>query len=193
MKYPTTRTRTRSRTTPSTSYWQLSKIILTVSSLPNTLAYVQPPFQPSFTHSSYLTSSSPSYSNLATHLNLRDKPNWFDENPTNTNSSNSSSNPSPNTPHHLRFLGKGPNAIVRPGVVLIAPTHEYHHFLMKSAIFIHAIGLNEYGEHVTRGVIIDHPTAFTMGEMSAGSVVGVLGNNILFQGGDQGASMQVKS
>ncbi len=51
----------------------------------------------------------------------------------------------------LRFLGKGERAVVRPGVVLIAPNHEYNHFLMRSAVFIHAIGLNEYNEHVTRG------------------------------------------
>jgi len=57
---------------------------------------------------------------------------------------------------------------------------------MKSAIFIHAIGIDEYGQHVTRGVIIDYPTAFTMGEMSAGSVVGSLAGNILFRGGDMG-------
>lgn len=122
-------------------------------------------------------------SDYKTSLNLREKTNWFEENP--VNDDDKEEIPAQGT-HHLRFLGKGKRAIVRPGVVLIAPNHEYHHFLMKSAIFIHAIGLNEYGDHVTRGVIIDHPTAFTMGEMSAGSVVGVLGNNILFQGGDQG-------
>lgn len=112
-----------------------------------------------------------SFSN--TGLCMRQKTDWFDEK-------------EDSQKEKVRFLGKGSNAIVRPGVVLVAPVHEYHHFLMKSAVFIHAIGLNEYGEHVTRGVIIDHPTAFTMGEMSAGSVVGVLGNNILFQGGNQG-------
>lgn len=86
----------------------------------------------------------------------------------------------------LRFLGKGERAVVRPGVVLVAPNHEYNHFLMRSAVFIHAIGLNEYNEHVTRGVIIDHPTAFTMGEMGGGSVYGNLAHSILFQGGDAG-------
>eukprot|EP00594_Rhizosolenia_setigera_P007899 CAMPEP_0178969988 /NCGR_PEP_ID=MMETSP0789-20121207/19222_1 /TAXON_ID=3005 /ORGANISM="Rhizosolenia setigera, Strain CCMP 1694" /LENGTH=272 /DNA_ID=CAMNT_0020656303 /DNA_START=5 /DNA_END=823 /DNA_ORIENTATION=+ len=86
----------------------------------------------------------------------------------------------------IRFLGKGSNAIVREGVVLVAPKHEYHHFLMKSAIFIYAIGVNQFNEKVSRGVIIDHPTAFTMGEMAPGAVYGPLGNNILFQGGDQG-------
>jgi len=86
----------------------------------------------------------------------------------------------------LRFLGKGDRALIREGVVLVAPTHEYDHFLMRSAVFIHAIGLNEYNEHVTRGVIIDHPTAFTMGEMGGGSIYGTLAHKPLYQGGDQG-------
>lgn len=86
----------------------------------------------------------------------------------------------------IRFLGKGSNAIVRAGVTLVAPKHEYDHFLMKSAIFIYAIGLNDHDEHVARGVILDHPTAFTMGEMSSGTMHGPLGQNILFRGGDSG-------
>lgn len=86
----------------------------------------------------------------------------------------------------MRFLGKGDRAVIRPGVVLVAPVHEYNHFLMRSAVFIHAIGVNEYDEHVTRGVIIDHPTAFTMGEMGGGSIYGNLAHSILFQGGDNG-------
>jgi len=89
-----------------------------------------------------------------------------------------------NNDQPLRFLGKGDRAVVRPGVVLVSPSHEYSHWLMRSAVFIHAIGLDEYGDHVTRGVIIDHPTAFTMGEM--GSVFGTLGQNQLFRGGDAG-------
>ena len=86
----------------------------------------------------------------------------------------------------IRYLGKGERAIIRPGVVMVAPAHESSHFLMKSAVFVYAMGLDAYGEHVTRGVIVDHPTAFTMGEMGGGSVVGTLANNILFRGGDAG-------
>lgn len=86
----------------------------------------------------------------------------------------------------IRYLGKGERAIIRPGVVMVAPAHESSHFLMKSAVFVYAMGLDAYGEYVTRGVIIDHPTAFTMGEMGGGSVVGTLANNILFRGGDAG-------
>ena len=86
----------------------------------------------------------------------------------------------------FRFLGRGDRAIVREGCVLVAPNHEYNHFLMRSAVFIHAIGVDEYGETVARGVIIDHPTAFTMGEMGGGSVSGMLADNVLYQGGDNG-------
>ena len=57
-------------------------------------------------------------------------------------------------------------------------------YRMKSAIFIHAIGIDEYDECVIRGVIIDHPSAFTMGEM--GNVCGTLAHNMLFRGGDVG-------
>jgi hypothetical protein len=93
---------------------------------------------------------------------------------------------SPTTAPQLRFLGKGERAVVRPGAVLIAPNHEYNHFLMRAAVFIHAVGVNEHEEHVTRGVILDHPTAFTMAEMGGGSVYGTLAHNVLYQGGDVG-------
>jgi len=86
----------------------------------------------------------------------------------------------------IRYLGRGTNSIVRPGVVLVAPEHEYDHYLRRSVVFVYGIGSNEYGEHVTRGVIIDQPTAFTMGEMGGGSVVGPLAENILFRGGPVG-------
>ena len=39
-----------------------------------------------------------------------------------------------------QFLGRGDDAIVRPGVVLVPPLHEYSHFLMKTAIFVFAMG-----------------------------------------------------
>lgn len=84
----------------------------------------------------------------------------------------------------IRFLGKGPNAIVREGSVLVAPSHEYNHFLMRSAVFVFALGLNELNEYCVRGVIVDHPTPFTIGEMSG--VEGKLGENLLWRGGDMG-------
>eukprot|EP00804_Cyclotella_cryptica_P025367 CCRYP_012457-RB/>CCRYP_012457-RB protein AED:0.03 eAED:0.03 QI:365/1/1/1/1/1/2/58/273 len=85
----------------------------------------------------------------------------------------------------IRYLGSGPDAIVRPGVVLVAPKHEYDHFLMKSAVFVYAIGLDDNQDMVIRGVIIDHPTAFTVGEMSP-NVMGSISNNLLFRGGNSG-------
>jgi hypothetical protein len=89
----------------------------------------------------------------------------------------------------VRFLGKGENAIVRPGVVLVAPAHEFHHYYRKAAIFIHAMGEDEHGEYVIRGVIIDHPTPFTLKEMTdanAAIEASPLGDNLLFRGGGQG-------
>ena len=52
----------------------------------------------------------------------------------------------------VKYLGSGPDAIVRPGVVLVAPDHEYDHFLMKSAVFVHAIGLDDNQDMVIRGM-----------------------------------------
>jgi hypothetical protein len=86
----------------------------------------------------------------------------------------------------IRYLGSGDDAIIRPGVVLVAPSHEYDHFLMRSAVFIYAIGLNEQGNSIARGVVLDHPTAFTIGEMSP-NVMGGLSENRLFRGGYDGS------
>mmetsp|Transcript_26710 Transcript_26710/g.34810 ORF Transcript_26710/g.34810 Transcript_26710/m.34810 type:complete len:251 (+) Transcript_26710:3-755(+) len=107
-----------------------------------------------------------------------------------SSSSSSSSSPEDNVDDNyssakfFRFLGRGENAIVRPGVVLIAPLHENSHFLMKSAVFIHAMGINEFDEYVIRGVIIDHPTPFTMTEMA--NLQGPLGDKLLYRGGEVG-------
>ena len=89
----------------------------------------------------------------------------------------------------IRFLGKGPNAIVRPGVVLVAPAHEYHHFYRQAAIFVYAMGEDDEGVYVVRGVIIDHPTPFTLAEMMDHQPQveeNPLGRNLLFRGGDKG-------
>lgn len=88
--------------------------------------------------------------------------------------------------HPVRFLGRGPNAIVRPGCVLVAPAHEASNALMKTAVFVRAVGEDDEGTTVVRGVVIDYPTAFTMGEMAPGTVYGALGSNILFRGGQTG-------
>lgn len=51
----------------------------------------------------------------------------------------------------IRFLGSGDDAIIRPGVVLLAPNHEYDHFLRRSAVFVYAIGQDEREDTVVRG------------------------------------------
>jgi hypothetical protein len=93
----------------------------------------------------------------------------------------------------IRFLGRGPNAIVRPGVVLLAPQEEFHHFLRQAAIFIYAMGTDEYDVFVIRGVIIDHPTAFTMAEMVDSTIPDPpkCFDNLLYRGGDLGGEHAV--
>lgn len=46
----------------------------------------------------------------------------------------------------IRFLGKGDRAVVRPGVVMVAPNHEYNHFLMRSAVSTNSIICNTLTE-----------------------------------------------
>jgi hypothetical protein len=85
----------------------------------------------------------------------------------------------------IRYLGSGEDAIIRPGVVLVAPNHEYDHFLKNSAVFVYAIGSDDETT-VVRGVVLDHPTAFTIGEMSP-NVMGVISDNQLYRGGYDGS------
>lgn len=92
---------------------------------------------------------------------------------------------SPGINESIEYLGKGANAIVRPGVVLIPPSFEFSTYLRECAIFIHAMGFDEQLEaDVIRGVVIDYPTAFNMGEM--GGIEGKLADNIIYRGGSQG-------
>lgn len=91
----------------------------------------------------------------------------------------------------VRFLGRGKNAIVRPGCVLLAPPDEFHHFLRQAAVFIYAMGEDEYDTFVIRGAIIDHPTPFTMHEMMASdetveASVPTCLQNLLYRGGELG-------
>jgi hypothetical protein len=86
----------------------------------------------------------------------------------------------------VRFLGRGKNAIVRPGVVLLSPAEEFHHFLRQAAVFVYAMGTNEEDEYIIRGVILDHPTPFTMGEMMQVKTSGGVFENLIYRGGDTG-------
>ena len=87
---------------------------------------------------------------------------------------------------NIRFLGKGSNAIVRPGVVLLAPAEEFHHYLRQSAVFVYAMGTDENDDYVIRGAILDNPTPFTMGEMMEQKKQGGVYENLIFRGGESG-------
>ena len=105
----------------------------------------------------------------------------------------------------IRFLGQGPHAIVREGVVLVSPPEEYNHYLMRSSLFVYAMGMDEYNEPVIRCVVLDNPTPFTLGEMATGltttdtttsnsaddragrgSNMSPLLNNLIYRGGNVG-------
>jgi Uncharacterized ACR, COG1678 len=112
--------------------------------------------------------------------------------------------------HPVRFLGKGTDAIVRLGAVLVAPNNEFHHFYRQSAIFIYAMGYDDDDDdsdatiqdtdgdvtrtYYIRGVILDHPTPFTLREMMSDSEKirnNPLGSNWMFRGGDKGRENSV--
>lgn len=69
---------------------------------------------------------------------------------------------------------------VAPGTVLIAPEHEYNHFLKSQAVLIYDMS----DDGATRGVILERPTAFTVGEMVPGFEC--FTENKMFTGGDDG-------
>jgi len=130
----------------------------------------------SFVHHTVPTFSSVRSSSSSSRSARKDDPTWFEERDIVSNTRSD----------EVTYLGKAENALIRPGVVLIAPSHEYNHYLKKAAVFVYAVGLDVYGDRAIRGVVLDHPTVFTMGEMAPGSVRGSLASNLLFQGGDTG-------
>jgi hypothetical protein len=79
--------------------------------------------------------------------------------------------------------------LVRPGVILIAPLEEFNTYLHHSALFIMDVGYDDAfedgNEVVIRGVLLDTPTPFTLGEMVPADS-GVLSNRLLFRGGNRG-------
>jgi hypothetical protein len=102
---------------------------------------------------------------------------------------------SDSSPAPVRFLGKGEHAIVRLGVVLVAPADEFHHFYRQSAIFIYSMGQRDDSDddddYVIRGLIIDQPTPFTLNETieNESSIVDAdnpLGEAMVWRGGDKG-------
>lgn len=88
----------------------------------------------------------------------------------------------------IRFLGKGERAIVREGAILLSPHNEFHHYYRQSAIFIYSMGVDEYDVFCVRGLIIDHPTPFTLREMIPDERFATtqLGDNLIHRGGDKG-------
>lgn len=92
----------------------------------------------------------------------------------------------------VRFLGRGSDAIVRVGCVLVSPSNEFHHYYRRSAIFIYGMGADPDATddtYLIRGLIIDHPTPFTLAEMMEQNPAvanNPLGGNFLFRGGDKG-------
>lgn len=109
-------------------------------------------------------------------------------------SSDDSPNASSSVGTSVRFLGRGKNAIVRPGVVLVAPPDEFHHFLREAAVFVYAMGNDEDDLYVIRGAIIDHPTPFTIHEMMSPDALDGgqqeetedYLQNLLYRGGESG-------
>ena len=93
---------------------------------------------------------------------------------------------SENENSEIRFLGKGSNAIVRPGVVLLAPAEEFHHYLRESAVFIYAMGTDDNDDYVIRGAILDNATPFTIGEMMENKASGGVYESLIFRGGESG-------
>ena len=94
----------------------------------------------------------------------------------------------------IEFLGYGKDAIVREGACIVAPPEEANHYLNDAAIFIYDIAAEdssssseeeeeESNNYIIRGVIIDMPTPFTMGEMMEGTMKSdELSDNLLFRG-----------
>ena len=55
--------------------------------------------------------------------------------------------------------------VLRQGVVLVSQPGEHNHFLYEQAVF-----LLEFSERGSRGVILERPTAFSIGEISPGTL-----------------------
>jgi Uncharacterized ACR, COG1678 len=94
------------------------------------------------------------------------------------------------TKNPVRSGGTGPDAVVRLGTVLVAPKEEYHHFYREAAIFLYDMGHfyeETPDEYIIRGLILDHPTPFTVGEMIPNTPEhSWLSTHKVFRGGDQG-------
>eukprot|EP01041_Mallomonas_annulata_P006298 gene6298-12743_t len=70
------------------------------------------------------------------------------------------------------------------GSVLLSCPGEFNHFLIKAAVFIY-----EHNERGSAGVILEKPSAFTMGESSPN--IGVFEGNTLYMGGEDGSDTAI--
>jgi putative AlgH/UPF0301 family transcriptional regulator len=71
------------------------------------------------------------------------------------------------------------------GCVLLAQPNDSSHFFVRASVFI----FQHSKEGGSRGVILERPTAFTMGESSPG--IGVFEGNTLYMGGDDGSDTAI--
>jgi putative AlgH/UPF0301 family transcriptional regulator len=71
------------------------------------------------------------------------------------------------------------------GCVLLAQPNDHSHFFIRAAIFIY----QHSEKDGSMGVILERPTAFTMGESSPG--IGVFEGNTLYMGGDNGSDTAI--
>lgn len=74
--------------------------------------------------------------------------------------------------------------VLQSGIVLVSQPGEHNHFLYEQVVFLY-----EFSQRGSRGVILERPSAFSMGEMSPG--IGVFQSNTLFMGGDQGSDTAI--
>jgi hypothetical protein len=103
--------------------------------------------------------------------------------------------------NQIHYLGKGSDAIVREGCVLLPPTDEYQNFLMRTALWVYSMGWDDDNqEQLNRCVGLDNPTPFTMAEMmmqdknnnddTATSIQSsVLLQNLIYRGGNTGGDV----
>lgn len=71
---------------------------------------------------------------------------------------------------------------ITSGCVLVAKPTEFNHFMVSAVVLIF-----RHDDTGSEGVILERPTAFTMGETAPG--IGVFEANTLFMGGENGNDM----
>ena len=91
--------------------------------------------------------------------------------------------------YNVKILGRGADAVVKLGSILVPPSEEFHHYYRESAIYIYAMGTtddDDSGDYVIRGVLIDHPTPFVLDEVIENDGMQMedpLGFNLIYRGG----------